>query len=204
MDLQPGCYLWLPHWCTASGVLSHKKHHVWLKINVWMASRWNKNLRALHHLPPAPFPGPHKNHVPFKRYMSLMGRMNGTAWINKFEARDSGPRVSLLLETTITGPQCNWKMYEMWRKGWGSIKIDYLTLRLTGSTGSIASFVPLDQVVEMTPEGKSRVCAHVCLIERAIAPSLLMRSLDTLADASCSAFIAVAQQQSKTSCNPSG
>lgn len=34
------------------------------------------------------------------------------------------------------------------------MKIDYLTLRLTGSPGSIAFFVPLGQVVEMTPEGE--------------------------------------------------
>lgn len=40
-------------------------------------------------LPPScsPFSGTHKNHIPFKRYMSLTGRMNGTAWVNMFEAR---------------------------------------------------------------------------------------------------------------------
>lgn len=33
------------------------------------------------------------------------------------------------------------------------MKIDYLTLRLTGSQGIVASFVPAGQDVETTPEG---------------------------------------------------
>lgn len=100
-------------------------------------------------------PGPHKNHVSFKRYMSLAVRASGTAWINKSEARNSWPQVSLLIGNERRRPRRTWKMDEMWRGGWGSMKIDYLTLCLKGSPGSVASFVPPGQFVEMTPEGKS-------------------------------------------------
>lgn len=111
-------YLWLPQPRTASGVPAHKKHHVWPKISVWMAS-----------LPP---PHPHKKQnktkqkavVPFKRYMSLTGRMNGSAQVNTSWWQTRGPRVSLLSGATITGPRCTWKIYKMWRDGWKSRVID--------------------------------------------------------------------------------
>ncbi len=42
------------------------------------------------------------------------------------------------------------------------MKIDYLTLRLTGSPGSVASFVPMGLDVEMTPErGELGLCSRL-------------------------------------------
>lgn len=71
------------------------------------------------------------------------------------------------------------------------MKIDYLTLHLTGSPGSVASFVPMGLDIEMTPEGGgSWVCFHVWLIERAKALSLLMKSLGTHADTPCNGSLA--------------
>lgn len=44
------------------------------------------------------------------------------------------------------------------------MKIDYLTLCLTGSPGSVASFVLMGQDAEMTPEGgESGLCT--CLVD---------------------------------------
>lgn len=76
-------------------------------------------------------------------------------------------------------------------EGWGSMKIDYLTLRLRGSPGSVASFVLMGLDIEMTPEeggGGSGFSAHVWLIER--ANSSLMRSLDRNADTPCNGSLA--------------
>lgn len=42
------------------------------------------------------------------------------------------------------------------------MKIDYLTLCLTGSPGSVASFVAMGQDVEMTPErGELGLCSRL-------------------------------------------
>lgn len=49
------------------------------------------------------FPGLIRTQVPFKRYMSLTGRMNGRARVNKFWSQTLRPWVTLLLEMTIAG-----------------------------------------------------------------------------------------------------
>lgn len=123
-----------------------------------MAPSWNKKPEG----PSLPLPSfpPHKNRVPFKRYMSLADGINSTGQVNKFEARHNAPSDSFI-EKDHYGPRWSWKMNEMWRKGCRSLKTDELTLHLTGGTGSVASFVWLDLIVKMTPEGgKIGLCSH--------------------------------------------
>lgn len=100
-DNRQSSFLWISNLLDISDYPTDAPHQVssgtkstmcdWKSMFEWLPAEtktWGPSTASLLLLP---FPGSHKNHVPFKRYMSLAGRMNGTAWVNKFEARHRGP-----------------------------------------------------------------------------------------------------------------
>lgn len=126
--------------------------------------------RPLHRLPPAPSSQAHikKKKTLFHlkdTWASQVEREARPGWIS--QKAETVARSEPFIGNDHRRPQCTWKMYETRRRGRGSMKIDYLSLALAGSPGSVTSFVPLGHLVENDTRGKSWVCLHVCLIERA-------------------------------------
>lgn len=127
-DNRQSSFLWISNLLDISDYPTDAPHQVssvtkstmcdWKSMFEWLPTEtktWGPSIASLLL---SPFPGSHKADVPFKRYMSLAGRMNGTAWVNKFEARHRGPSESFIRNDHY-GPWCTWKMYEMWSEGWG-------------------------------------------------------------------------------------